>query len=56
MLSQSDENCRKALEMLPLLMGCQVHTTAMLSEVDQKIFKKLGVGLTSDPVKKNKKY
>ena len=56
MLSQSDENCRKALEMLPQLDGCQVHTTVMLSEVDQKIFKKLGVGLTSDPVKKNKKY
>ncbi len=56
MLSQSDENCRKALEMLPQLEGCQVHTTVMLSEVDQKIFKKLGVGLTSDPVKKTKKY
>ena len=24
----------------------------MLSEVDRKIFKKLGVGLTCDPVKK----
>ncbi len=55
MLSQSDENCRRALEMLPELDGCQVHTTVMLSEVDQKIFKKLGVGLTSDPVMKKKK-
>ena len=26
----------------------------MLSEVDQKIFKKLGIGLTSDPVLKIK--
>jgi len=25
----------------------------MLSEVDRKIFKKLGVGLTCDPVKKD---
>ena len=53
MLSNSDENCRKALEQLPKLNGCQVHSTVLLSEVDRKIFKKLGVGLTCDPVKKN---
>jgi uncharacterized protein (UPF0371 family) len=52
MLSNHDENCRKALEQLPKLNGCQVHSTVMLSEVDRKIFKKLGVGLTCDPVKK----
>ena len=51
-LSNTDENCRKALEQLPLLKGCQVHSTVMLSEVDRKIFQKLGVGLTCDPVKK----
>ncbi len=54
MLSNQDENCRKALEQLPSLRGCQVHSTVMLSEVDHKIFKKLGVGLTCDPVKKIK--
>ena len=55
MLSLSDENCKKALEHLPELSGCQVHTTVMLSEVDRKIFKKLGVDVTSEPVtKKNK--
>lgn len=52
MQSTIDENCEKALAMLPQLDGCQVHSTVMLSEVDQKIFKKLGVGLTCDPVKK----
>ena len=52
MLSNQDENCRKALEQLPKLNGCQVHSTVMLSEVDHKIFKKLGVGLTCDPVRK----
>lgn len=52
MLSRSDENCKKALEQLPLFKGCQVHTSVMLSEVDRKIFKKLGVDLTSEPVKK----
>lgn len=51
-LSQADDNCRKALEQLPALRGCQVHSTVMLSEVDHKIFKKLGIGLTCDPVKK----
>lgn len=51
-LSQADDNCRKSLEQLPALRGCQVHSTVMLSEVDHKIFKKLGVGLTCDPVKK----
>ena len=53
MLSNQDDNCRKALDQLPKLDGCQVHSTVMLSEVDRKIFKKLGVGLTCDPVKKN---
>ena len=52
MLSLWDENCKKALDSLPQLKGCQMHSTVMLPEVDQKIFKKLGVGLTCDPVKK----
>lgn len=55
MLSNTDENCKKALEQLPKLKGCQVHTTVMLSEVDKKIFKKLGVDFTSEPVSKEKK-
>lgn len=52
LLSNNDENCRKALAQLPKLKGCQVHSTVMLSDVDQKIFKRLGVDLTCDPVKK----
>ena len=51
-LSKDDELCRRALEQLPKLRGCQVHSTVMLSEVDRKIFNKLGCGLTCDPVKK----
>ena len=51
-LSSKDANCQKALEQLPKLNGCQVHSTVMLSEVDRKIFKKLGVGLTCDPNRK----
>ena len=52
-LSTRNENCRKALEKLPELYGCQMHSTVMLGEVDHKIFKKLGVGLTCDPARKN---
>lgn len=52
MLSPSNENCKKAIEQLPKLRGCQVHTTVMLSEVDRKIFKKLGVNVTMEPVLK----
>lgn len=47
-----DKNARLALEQLPKLKGCQVHTSVMLSEVDIKTFKKLGVDLTSEPKKK----
>ncbi len=53
-LSPHDENARRALECLPQLKGCQVHSTVMLGEVDHKIFNKLGVGLTCDPAKKTK--
>ena len=51
-LSDTDDNCKKALEQLPNLRGCQVHSTVMLSEVDRKIFKKLGIGISCEPVKK----
>ena len=51
-VSTQDDNCRRALEVLPQLKGCQLHSTAMLSEVDRKIFKKLGVDVSCDPIKK----
>ncbi len=51
-LSPHDDNCRRALESLPKLRGCQIHCTVMLSEIDRKILKKLGCDLTCDPVRK----
>ena len=51
-LSTQDDDCRRALEVLPMLDGCQMHSTVMLNEVDRKIFRKLGVGLTCDPNRK----
>ncbi|NLL80166.1 MAG: DUF1846 domain-containing protein [Clostridiales bacterium] len=52
--AMQDKNARKALEQLPKLKGCQVHTSVMLSDVDIKTFKKLGVDLTSEPSTKGK--
>ena len=40
---------RLALDQLPKLRGCQVHTSVMLADVDIKVFKKLGIQLTSEP-------
>lgn len=51
----TDETAKKALAQLPKLRGCQVHTSVMLSNVDIKTFKKLGVQLTSEPVYEHKK-
>ena len=43
-----DANARLALHQLPKLKDCEVHTTVLLSEVDKKIFKKLGLRVTSE--------
>lgn len=51
----TDPVAEKALDQLPKLEGCQVHTSVMLSQVDINIFKKLGVQLTSEPVYEHKK-
>ncbi|MCM1126846.1 MAG: DUF1846 domain-containing protein [Lachnospiraceae bacterium] len=50
----TDGNAHKALEQLPKLKGCQVHTSGMLSNVDINTFKKLGIDLTSEPIIKGK--
>ena len=51
----NDENAKIAMEQLPKLAGCQVHTSDMLTDVDIKTFKKLKVDLTSEPVITNGK-
>ncbi len=42
-----------ALEKLDELKGCQVHSSVILSSVDENVFKKLGTSLTSEPVYQN---
>lgn len=49
-LSRDDERCRLALEQLPRLNGCQVHSTVMLSEQDRKTFRRLGIQITCEPL------
>ena len=51
----TDANAQKALEQLPKLRGCPVHTSVLLSDVDTKIFKKLGIALTCEPHLEEKK-
>lgn len=50
MSAAMDSNAQLALEQLSKLRNCPVHTTVMLSDVDIKTFKKLGIDLTSEPV------
>ncbi len=38
-----------AMEQLDALRGCDVHSTVMLSPVDEKTFKRLGINLTCEP-------
>ena len=38
-----------AMEQLPGLRGSEVHSTVILSEVDEKVFKRLGIRVTCEP-------
>ena len=49
--SVNNEDAKRAMEQIPNLRGCQVHTSVMLSEVDLKTFKRLGIQLTCEPVR-----
>ena len=44
----NNENARKALEHIPDLKGCEAHSSVILSQVDETVFKKLGVNLTCE--------
>ena len=51
----TDENAEKAMKQLHKLKGCEVHSTVILSQVDENIFRKLGINLTSEPKYQTKK-
>ena len=45
----TDPRAEKAMEQLSKLRGCDVHSSVILSAVDEKTFKRLGVNLTCQP-------
>ncbi len=45
-----DATARLALSQLPKLKDCEVHSTVILSSVDENTFRKLGMRLTCEPV------
>ena len=47
--ANTDENAKKAMEQISKLRGCEVHSTVILSPVDERIFKRLGINLTCEP-------
>lgn len=49
MSAATDAAAKLALAQLPKLNGCEVHSTVILSSVDEKTFKRLGMHLTSEP-------
>ncbi|MCI9053132.1 MAG: DUF1846 domain-containing protein [Lachnospiraceae bacterium] len=44
----SHSDAKAALEQLPNLKGCEVHTSVMLAEIDLKVFHRLGIHLTCE--------
>lgn len=47
--ASKDADAALALDQLPKLKNCAVHTTAKLSAIDRRTFKRLGCDLTYDP-------
>ncbi len=45
----TDPNAQLALEQIPKLRGLNVHSSVILSEVDENTFRRLGVYLTTEP-------
>jgi len=50
-----DPNARKALEQLKYLKHAEMHSSVLLSQVDEKLLKKLGINLTCEPLYQTKK-
>ncbi len=50
-----DPSARIAMEQLPKLKGCEVHSSVILSQVDESVFRRLGIRLTCEPAYETKK-
>ena len=51
----TDKNARAALDQLKNLSGCEMHSSVLLSQVDEKLLKRLGINLTCEPRYQTKK-
>ena len=51
----TDPNAEAAMEQLSALAGCEVHSTVILSRVDENVFQRLGMNLTCEPRYQTKK-
>ncbi len=51
----TDKNARNALDQLENLSCCEMHSSVLLSQVDEKLIHRLGINLTSEPVYQTKK-
>lgn len=47
--ANTSEKAKLAMEQISKLRGCEVHSTVILSAVDERIFKRLGVNVTCEP-------
>ena len=45
----TSEKAKLAMEQIAKLRGCEVHSTVILSPVDERIFKRLGINVTCEP-------
>ncbi len=52
--ASTNEKAAKVLEQIPNLKNSEVHTSVLLARNDEKVFRKLGINLTSEPVFENK--
>lgn len=49
MCAANDSNAKHTLAQIPKLKQCEVHSSVLLSSVDEKLFKRLGMHLTCEP-------
>ena len=53
--ANSDDNAELCMQQLEKLNGCDVHSSVILSEVDERTLHKLGINLTCEPQYQTKK-
>ncbi len=51
----TDENAELAMEQLGKLRGCEFHSSVILSSVDEKVLRRIGLNVTCEPVYESKR-